>query len=68
VSLQHPGGSVSRHPHLEPDNGGYRTKDDVVRGRIKSEVDDPFAPLLIIDGKEANKTSEIASHNNDNSS
>ncbi len=37
--------------HLEPDNGGYRIKDDVVRGQITSEADDPFAPLLIIDGK-----------------
>lgn len=37
--------------HLEPDDGGYRIKEDVVRGQITNEADNPFAPLLIIDGK-----------------
>jgi hypothetical protein len=36
---------------LEPNDGGYRIKDGVVRGQITSEADDPSAPLLIIDGK-----------------
>lgn len=37
--------------HLEPNGGGYRIKDGVVRGQITSEEDDPSALLLIIDGK-----------------
>ncbi len=37
--------------HIESNNGGYRIKNSVVRGQATSEADDPFASLLIIDGK-----------------
>ena len=37
--------------HLEPNDGGYRVKDGVVRGQISSAAGDSSTPLLIIDGK-----------------